>query len=358
VREIRAARVAALASIVAGVAVLASTAQANEYQLTEQVASRGDPHASFDSGYRGPVFYVTSWGETSTDTYDCPSQQVASNWVVVPDVPKSIDRAWWASTDLGKVGRHRFVLNVTNWSTAFLSLRLVATCTNDPSTYPYPPPTSTGVRPYGQYHDYWVAQFPHSLPPEPPVSAYPGLIQRAFCWIATTPGCSGSGGLGVGRGGKRVAVRNGKNEIPLTFDHPAKSQRPPAVRLSSPAGCRAKRMPLSVQDGAGQLTLVLRCHGLDRHSTGRVRIANAVRTNFRLRRGAGSVSVRLAKPPGRVAPYAFVSYGRTNTQCKHVHDRLRLHRRTLGLKVTTHCGRTAGNATGHLDVGGLLAARR
>jgi hypothetical protein len=49
-----------------------------------------------------------------------------------------------------------------------------------------------------------------------------------------------------------------------------------------------------------------------------------------------------------------VSYGGSDVPCKSIRHRLRLASSTLDLRVSARCGRAAGNATGHLYVGGLL----
>lgn len=347
-----------LVAAAATIAASATAAQASDYQLFDRVASRGNPRTSFDNGYRGPQFQVTGWAHSSVDEYSCPAGQVVSNWLVVPDDASSNNWAFSSGSDLTVFGRHQFSINVTNWSMAHtLNLRLAASCTDDPNTYPYPGSTHPGGKYYGDYQVYWDDQFKAGAPANPTPAAYGGLVQRAFCWIAT-PGCPGSLGLGGGSRGKRVALRDGTNEISLTFTQPVGARRPPAVRLSSPAGCRAQAMPLSVRDGAGQLTLELRCRGIRRGAAARVSVGTAVTRNFRLRRGTGTVRVSLAKPAGSVAPYAYVSYGRASTPCRRVNDRLWLRSRTFTLRITARCGRAAGNAVGHLDVGGLLAASR
>ncbi len=115
-------------------------------------------------------------------------------------------------------------------------------------------------------------------------------------------------------------------------------------------------MHTSIHDGAGVLDLVLGCRGLRPAGAVRLAVARAVTRPFRLRRnGAGTVRVRLERPPGKVEPYMHVSYGRSTTPCRDVGHALRLGSTTMELLVDGRCGRAARGATAHLYVGGLLA---
>jgi hypothetical protein len=343
---------ATVAAVAVGLA-FASTAQANDYPLSQQLVSRGNPVTSFDNGYIGPDFQVGQGG-TSTDHYTCPPGQVASNWLVVADDADSNTRHWTSNSDLVRdVRQNEFEINATNWSLApEIHLRLAASCTDDPNTYPW---VGEAFHYLGDYQGYWDDQFTPGNPATPTPAAFGGLIERAFCW-SPYPGCTS--GVGVRRKKRHFALHDGRNRISLTFRQPAQSLRPPVVRLAGAAGCRARRMPLSAQDGVGQLTLVLRCHGLKRGAAARVRIRPSIRRTFRLRQGRGATSVRLRKPAGTVQPMMHVTYGRPAKPCRRVRPHLRLRSRTFSLRVSARCGRRAGNTVGHLDVGGLLAARR
>jgi hypothetical protein len=85
-----------------------------------------------------------------------------------------------------------------------------------------------------------------------------------------------------------------------------------------------------------------------------VQFVKPVRRSFRLRRGSGSIRVRLAKPPGTVKPLLYLGYGRADKSCSNVRSRLRRRSRTLDLHINARCGRAARNARAHLYIGGLL----
>jgi hypothetical protein len=318
-------------------------ARANEYKLSGPIVQRPGMSGN-DFGYRGPQFKVTPWG-TSSDTYVCPSGQSISNWVVVGDVADSVDRAFSAmSTGAG----NQINISVTDWSLSTVYLRLAGSCTTAPGEFPYPPHPGQPFAAYppGDFQPYWNSVFVKGAPGAP---QYAELIKRAFCWSSTYPGCS----AGASNGASRFPLHNGTNTISLTFKHPSLTQ-PPAVRLAGAAGCSARRMHLAVHNGSGYLRLELRCQGLKRSAAARVRVAAPVRRSFPLQRGSGSVLVRLAKPPGTVAPYAHLAYGRADKSCSNVRYRLRLGSRTFALRVDARCGRAAGNAAAHLYIGGLL----
>jgi hypothetical protein len=338
--EVRLVYGVAVVVAVLSCAVFGSMARANEYRLSGPIVQRPGLSGN-DFGYRGPQFKVTPWG-TSSDRYDCPSGQSISNWVVVGDVADSVDRAFSAmSTGVG----NQVKVNVTDWSLSTVYLRLAGSCTTAPGEFPYPPPRFS-VYPPGDFQSYWDGVFRTGAPG---TAQYGELIKRAFCWSSTYPRCS----PGTSNGASRFPLHNGTNTISLTFKHPS-LRRPPAVRLVGAAGCSARRMHLAVHNQSGYLRLELRCQGLKQSAAARVRIADPVRVSFPLRRGSGSVLVRLAKPPGTVAPYAHLSYGRADKSCSNVRYRLRLGSRTFALRVNARCGRAAGNAAAHLDIGGLL----
>jgi hypothetical protein len=336
----------ALVSALACCAGVASMAQADEYKLSDPIVQRLG-QTGFDWGYRGPQFTVTRWG-TSSDTYDCPGSQTVSNLVVVGDVADSVDRGF--STGTIGAGTQVDVI-VTNWSLASsVYLRLAASCTNATSEFPFPP-RRLDPYPPGDYKPYWDGVFKTGSPGAP---EYAELIQRAFCWSPEYPGCPP--GLAAPTGTKRFAVRNGANRISVPFTHLA-GRRPPAVHLAGAAGCRARRMQMSVHNRSGHLRLLLRCRSVSRGATARVTIGRPIVRRFRLRRGGGRLRVHLAKPPGTIEPYAYVSYGPRGTRCRSVRHRLHLRSRTLSLRVNARCGRVAGNTRGHLYVGGLVATQ-
>jgi hypothetical protein len=153
--------------------------------------------------------------------------------------------------------------------------------------------------------------------------------------------------VGARKAVRRFALHNGTNTIALAF-RPPSFTRPPAVRLRGAAGCPSRRMDVSAQSRSGQVRLVLRCRGLKWGAAVRVRFVKPVQRSFRLRRGSGSIRLRLAKPPATVKPLLYQGYGRAAKSCSNVRDRLRLCSRMLDLRVNARCGRAARNAVAHL----------
>jgi hypothetical protein len=348
--------VAGIAVALALVSVLgfAAVARANTYQLYGPLAQRqGSVPGAYDYAEVGPQFEVTESG-TSDDTYVCPSGQSISNWVVVADQIDSFGGTLWQwSSGSG----NQINIHVTNWNppasapNGSVLLQVAGSCTTNPSEFPYDPGGCFGdfcppSYPPGDYLPYWKGQLNQGNN-----GPYDELVKRAFCWSSTFPGCAQT--LGARKVVRRFALHNGSNSIALAF-RPPSFTRPPALRLSGAAGCVARRMDVSGQNRSGQLRLALRCRGLKRGAAVRVRFVKPVGLSFRLRRGTGSIRVRLAKPPGTVRPLMYLAYGRANKSCSKVSSRLRLHTRTFDLRVGARCGRAAGNAVAHLFVGGLL----
>jgi hypothetical protein len=333
----------------------ASVAGANVYRLSGPIVQRqGTAPGAYEFGYRGPRFLVTPLG-TSVDTYVCPSGQSISNWVVVGDVPDSVfgGEFWQWSTGSGS----QINVHVVNWSPppsphGIFYLRLAGSCTTNPGEFPYDPGGCFGdfCPPYppGDYLPYWQFVF-NTGSRSAGAAQYAELIKRAFCWSSTYPGCA----VGAPKPTRRFALHNGTNKISLTFRH-SSGTRPPAVRLRGAAGCTARRMDVSAQNRSGYLRLVLLCHGLKRGAAVRVLFVKPVRRSFRLRRGRGSIRVRLAKPPGTVKPLVYLGYGRADKSCSNVLDRLRLRSRTLDVRVSARCGLAAGNSVANIYIGGLL----
>lgn len=104
---------AALITAVVGCAGVAPVAWATTHELKSVGVQREGNPGNFEYGYQGPQFVVASWGDRSTDTYDCPigSGQRPSTWVVVPNVQKSADRWYYASA---QPGQHEMHVTVTS----------------------------------------------------------------------------------------------------------------------------------------------------------------------------------------------------------------------------------------------------
>jgi hypothetical protein len=349
----RGTRVAGVALVVALVSCvgLASIARANTYKLSGSLVQRQAPSGNFDYGYRGPQFNVSFLG-TSSDTYVCPviptiGPSSVSNWVVVGDIADSADRDFSASsTGSG----HQINIDVVDWSLKTVYLRAAISCTTSPSEFPYNPPNciddpTNCFYPPGVYLPFWYGVFKAG---QPGVTQYAELVKRAFCWSSTYPGCA----TGAPKPTRRFALHNGTDTIDLTF-RDLNGARPPAIRLVGAANCTVRRMAVAVENGAGHLRLVLGCRRLTRSAAVRVRFVNPVRRDFRLRRGNGSIRVRLSKPPGTAQPLVYLTYGRAN-KCRNVVTRLRVGSRTFDLRVNARCGRVAGSAMAHLYIGGLL----
>lgn len=358
VRDTRLGGAAALVAAIAGCAAFAPGAGASDYRLDGRfLTSRGDAN-SFENGYWGPEFRVSSWG-SSLDYYYCPSGLGLSNWIVVGDEIYSNQWAIDATSNADQADSF-FPIRVTNWGLSTVYLRAALACTNNSTSYPYVDPQYGA----GDYQAYWDKEF--KLHRRPNSASYKGLILRAFCWDAKTPGCPVSTGerssvariasVRARKGGNRFALRNGTNRLALDFKHPT-GKGPPALYLTGARGCASRRVQTAVHNGAGELVLELRCRRLKRGAAARVRIAKPIVRHFRLRQGSGTLRIHLDKPPGKVEPYAHVSYGKA-TPCKSVGHKLRLRSRSFDLRINARCGRIARNATGHLYVGGLLAAGR
>jgi hypothetical protein len=194
-------------------------------------------------------------------------------------------------------------IDVTNWSSATARFRLASSCSNDPLSPPfYGPDTRRDFLPDG-WLDYWDAQLDLYRSASPPAAAYGQFIPRVFCWAPPTwPGCpstataSGYARIASARaekGGTPFALHNGINKLSLTFRHPARTRRPPTVRLASAHGCQAQRLTVRVMNGSGWLKLALRCKGVRRGAKARITVGRSVVRHFRLRRGAGE----RARPP-------------------------------------------------------------
>lgn len=345
----------ALVATLLGLIGFGSIARASVYELSGPLVQR-QGKASTDVGFRGPRFEVTAWG-TSVDTYACPAGYSVSNWVVVPALRDTVGRSF-ASWHTGS--GNQITLHVTSSTLAATEdLTAVVSCATYPwDEFPYPPDPIPGCHsrpgrscipptPPGDFEAYWDSVFNTRTPG---AAQYAELVQRAFCWSLTYPGCTS---LQPPTSAEQTALHDGTNTFSTVFRDPS-STLPPAVHLAEPAGCTAMRETQSSEDRSAYLRLVLRCHRLKRGAVARVQIAKPVRRSFHLRGGSGSIEVRLAKPPGAVQPLVDLGYGPADKSCKHVHDRLRLHSRSFDLRVDARCGRAAGNAVAHLYVGGLI----
>jgi hypothetical protein len=321
----------------------ASVAHASVYNLSSLGIARSTPRGS-DYGYWGPRFTVTSWG-TSLDEYVCPPGQQMSNWVVVAE-DRTSERNW---TDWASDYDNQFYVHVTYWGRWLnpppLSLRVAASCTNNPVEFPY---KDEGHYPPGDYPAYWDGVLQAG---SPTAADYAELVKRAFCWSATYPRCALQTPAPTHAG--RFAMHDGNDAIHFRF-RDRSLKLPPAVRLAEPGGCRARHLQVTVEQRSGYLRLLLNCRALKRGSVARVRIAQPLRRNFRLHHGRGSLRVRLAKPLGSPDPLLYLAYGRRNTSCGNVRAGLRSRSRTFELRVTARCGRAAGNVEAHLYIGGLL----
>jgi hypothetical protein len=334
---------------VLALAAFASVGRAATYHLSGPIVQRAAPTpGNFDFGYRGPRFLVTRGGHSSSDTYVCPSGQSLSNWVVVGDTADSADRDFDASSS---GSGNQFNIFVINWSPyATVYLRLAASCTTAPNEFPYDPNNCGDFScpyPPGQYLPYWYGVFSGG---QPGTAQYAQLIQRAFCWSTTYPGC---GSAGARNGPGRFPLHNGTNTLFLTFRQPS-ATLPPAFRLAGASGCTARRLRVAVQNRTGYLRVVLRCGRVRRGAAARLRFVKPVRRSFGLRRGNGSVRVQVAKPLGTARPLLYVAYGHTNKRCANVRAQVRVRSRTSDLAVSARCGRAAGNAVANLYIGGLL----
>jgi hypothetical protein len=355
-------RTVGLAGLVAIVcAVFASGAQAADYTLKDPFAQRAKSGVT-EYGYIGPRFYVGNGG-TSTDYYYCPDGNLVTDWNVVPADEVSDGHSFNVSSRDDEYDAQPFQVSVLNWSTApLLGLYVVASCTTDRTIWPY--------HGYYEYWGDWVSSWDDVLAKGRPHAAdFSNLIQRMFCWIGTWIGCDAGAAAAAARPradaratatvpvrkkGNRFALRNGTNRFGLRFSHA--SRRPPAVYLSTrPArtDCRARRQTLPVVHGKGEMLLTMRCRGLKRGAAARVRIGKPIHRSFRLHKGAGTIEVRLDKPPGTVRPYVHVSTP-AGTPCKRAGQRVRLRKRTFDLRIRARCGKVAQGARGHLYVGGLL----
>ena len=354
---IRVGLVAAMAALAACV-VFTSAASASTFQLSGPILTRTKTEA-VQHGFRSDhQTEITPLG-TSSDYYNCPTGEGLSDWIVVGDDYASNNRSWGATNNAAG-GDHQFPINITDWSlTDDIFMRVGATCTNNPSQFPYIDPAARG---YGVYEDFWDGVLSKTVDPLDP--DWRVLLQRAFCWVdINSDNCKyraiGSSVtarvalVNARKGGNRLALRNGTNKFRIRFTHSAGS-RPPAVLLSGAKGCKSRRMPLSVHNRAGTLLLELRCKGQRRGATARVRVRKGYVRHFHLRQGSGTLRVHLEKPAGSVAPLAHLSYGKKGTLCKSVRHKLRMRSKTFDLRVAARCGKVARNATGHLYVGGLL----
>ncbi len=379
-------RVGAIAiALFAMSAAFAPAAQALDLKLTRSIVERDNG----DYGYVAPdtpALAGTVVLGTSSDTYECPEGRVASGFLPVGVTTDSNSTS--LSVSYSGVHKSRIDANVGTWSLDRVFFRAVVSCTNDRTAFPefhgrgcsgnFTDAFPTCLR-LGEYWTQWDAALVALGNDRKATDAdFAELIRNAFCWKAGWPCPTGGqpdGGKPVENPvqaraaqvaaptrarsqGNRFALRNGTNNIALTFSHPASSKRPPAVLLKGATGCRAQRMHTTVQNGVGRLDLVLACRGLRRGGMTRITIREAIRRSFRLRRGTGKLRIRLDKPPGSVEPYVYASSGRAARTCRRTGHRFRLRPTEHDLTISLRCGRAATNGIGHLYVGGLLAADR
>ena len=341
------------------------------YPIASQSASGESEFA-----YLGPEYVLTQsyFGEpdagsgTSTDTYLCPINQAVTNWIgVVTAVSTDDGNTDPTSTDLG-ISVHSdaaftagdsFDVTTTSWYGYPATLHLVASCTTDYNVFPY------HTESYGDYLDDWNASLRRQMPD------FATLARQAFNWPVTGTPANPSRAVAASErasaaGKRKFKLRNGSNEIDLTFEHTgrgaslARSRRPPAIYFSTEpadADCRAERMHLPVIDGIGSLSLDVRCRGLKGGATARLKIRKAIRRSFPLSKGDGTIRVNLDKPAGKVAPFVHLSTGPGSAPCDVEDRKVRMRRDEVDLRVDAHCGQVPRDARGKLYVGGLLAGK-
>jgi hypothetical protein len=348
----------ALVAAVVGCTGFATVGRAAVYRLHNPLTSRL-VGAYTEYGYIGPPTILGGWPARSEDDYYCPPEaQVWRGTQVVGDSRDSADRwfaesgpsgprgAFFSDNHLHLVGYHSVI---QNWSIYGLHLRAVMTCTNDRTFYGYPQgderDCSPALKHCGDYLAHWLQVLDAG---NPHVPQYVDLIGRVFCWSQAYPGCASA--LAESR---RFALHDGTDTISEQFDY-SSSTRPPEIRLTGDAGCTARHLGGSVDNGIGELRLVLSCHALKRGAQARLRIVKPVRVSFRLHRGIGRVRVQLAKPRGTVAPILDVGYGPADKRCSHGHAGLRMRPQSFVLRVKARCGSAAANAIAHLYIGGLI----
>jgi hypothetical protein len=348
----------------------ADAAGPNVWQLFGPIVSRSgiNPKTGMPAhsqGFMGPQGHVGVLG-TTFDDYACPSDVPHSAGAVVVGTDFASEVSSWKINVNTDAGFNQIQTYGTNWSFHTINIRTVAACTDDLAVFP-----KTVI---GDYEPIW--QFYLSHPPVT-IENYATLIQRALCWDPGFLGCGGAVGSAAAarpavlagsavasqaavssrrarKRGNRFALHDGTNKIALNFKVGARSRRPPAVFLAGAQGCRASKMRTRVINADGVMELDLRCRGLERRATARVRIGKAIHRSFPLHQGVGTLRVHLDKPPGKVEPYVFLTDGRAGSSCRSLSHRLRLRPRTLDLRVRARCGKVGRHATGHLYVGGLL----
>jgi hypothetical protein len=345
---------------------LAADARADLYSFSQdgRVTSRTVPYldhtgtaqTALDFGYKGPRVTVQA-NTTNKDTYSCPIAknyaETFSSWVAVADDLSTFDLVSFSSTSdiYFRADQSYIGISTTNvsWSGAYI--RVVASCTPDPSVIPYTPAA-------GDYLDAWHHSLNPGVYPRPALD-WAGLIRNAFSWGKASARASSATAVRSARKHRQTfALRNGANTLSVRFSHPRTTQRPPAFYLSTQpanAACRTTGLHSAVIDGVGSAHVRLRCRGLARGATAQVKVRQAVRRTFRLRKGKGSVQVRLRKPPGSVKPLVHLSTRPANTPCKVLRRGLRLERTTFDVRMDGHCGRVARGAVGEIAIGGLLA---
>jgi hypothetical protein len=352
---------------------LASEARANFYpfDVRSPLVSRSSNGAT-DVAYLGPEFRVQAWA--STDTYECPllSGQGGVHSVVTDYIaavndtydtyqqPYNAHLGYSVTSDASLVDGDTFHVTVTSWYSRGLIMHVVASCTSDYNVFPY----AHGS--YGPYLPHWNASLQVGHPD------WVTLAQQAFNWAGTgvpaNPASAVTASARTRRPGTRFAIHNGINQITMPFGQVARtaralarSKRPPAIYLSTrPAGahCRATQFQVPVIDGSGTMLLNLQCHGLKGGASARVQIHSAIQRSFRLHKGKGRFNIHLDKPPGKIAPFVYVSTHPAKTPCRVVHRKVHLRPRKLDMHLVARCKRVPRHSTGTLYVGGLLAANR
>ncbi len=320
-----------------------------------------------ETAYLGPQVIVRG-DTTNTDSYQC-GHGSATNWVAVPADASSATRSFTSSSNayvkqaLGS-NPTRFTVTTTDWSSRDINIRVIYSCTSETALFPYGGYTGSPLLALGK----WISNLFRGR------ASWDAAVGEGFGWYNDTRTSSSRGaGATAAAGesaatqqmsltrGKRIKLRNGTNHLRLHFKHPKSSQRPPAILFSTQpadADCVARRLHVPVIDGRGLVNLKLRCRGLERGTTARLKIRKSITRKFPLGEGEGTVRVRLDKPPGKVEPLVHVRAHPADAPCRVLDRKLDTGRRELDLELDLHCGRGARRARGELYIGGLIAAGR
>lgn len=348
----------ALVAAVSAALALAPAAAADEYTLTEKIIDRAPDayhRAPTKAAYKGPKVWVQGQS-VNRDYYSCaPGAGDLYRWVLVADD--------LATTNLSFLTQGIIVggyLDVSTWnfSDTTAHVRVVLMCNQDPDNF-----DQASYGSYDSYNGPWIASLWAGTPD------FRCLAVHAFGWFDTPCGGAGAARAAAARPlapvipaalprGNTFPLRNGSNTLALSFRQPRRSPHPPAIYLStSPAGadCVSRRLHVPINNQYGYLHFVLRCKGLRPGATAKLRIGPSIRRSFPLREGIGRGRVRLDKPPGRVEPLVYVGTRPARTPCRILSRRTRMARRTVHLRLTSHCHHVARGARGELSVGGLLA---